>query len=127
MQNVLTRQIKTRCDLCLSCLFLMTLLFHDPGTIIPELNPCICMDTVVYTAVTRHIASGHPGIGSIDNSITLNGRDISLPKIDTVFNRDQICNIGDAFIPNCFSKIFILYLCKFITDFSGEPDVHQTS
>ena len=81
MQYIPTRKIEGRCDLCLPCRFLMSLLFHDISTCISKLNPCICMDAVIDTVVTGLITAGHPAVCCIYDSVNRKSCDISLPEI----------------------------------------------
>ena len=108
MQNIFTRQIVSRCDLCLSGRFLISLLIHDICTGIAQLNPGIGMDTVIDTVMTRLVATGHPTVSSIHDCITAKCRDIALPEIDSILYRLQIIKIRNTFFFRSLLQVFIL-------------------
>ncbi len=87
VDDVFAGQIICRRDLRLSCRLIMSLLLHYLVAITPELDSRKGMDRVVDTAVTGTKAAEHLTVGGVDDSVTFQCGNISLPKIDMILNR----------------------------------------
>ena len=81
MNHELAREIIRGCDLGLSGWLLISLLFHNFSTDIPELDTCVSKDTVIDAVVAGLVASGHAGVGGVDDGITFKRRNVALPEI----------------------------------------------
>lgn len=79
MKSVLARQVVGPGDLRHAGCFFPALLPHDRRTLLPQLHPGIG----VY-AVARDVTASHSAAGSIDDGVTAQSGDISLPKIDAL-------------------------------------------
>lgn len=125
MQDIVAGQIVGFRDFGLSGRLLMTLVFHELGTIQPELDASESMDAVVDAGVARHIAARHAAVGRVDDGAALQPGDVALPEVEIAANRLQIVQAGDACIFNLLTQVFVLHGQKFGVDGFGVTDVHQ--
>ena len=103
----------------------MALLFHEPGTIQPELDACKGMDAVVDAGVAGHITARHSAVRGVDDGAAPQPGDIALPEVQIPANRLQIGQAGDAGLFDLLTQIFVLHGQKPSVDGSGAADVHQ--
>ena len=103
----------------------MALLFHEPGTIQPELDARKGMDAVVDAGVAGHITARHSAVRGVDDSTAPQPGDIALPEVQISANRLQIGQAGDAGRFNLLTQIFVLHGQKIGADGLGAADVHQ--
>lgn len=86
MQYIFAGKVIAQRDLGLSRRLFISLPLHDFRAGVPKLNARIGMDAVVNAIIAGLIAPGHAGIGSIDNSVTAERRDVPLSEIDARFD-----------------------------------------
>mgnify|MGYP000264278731 CR=1 FL=1 len=79
MQHIAAGKVEGGGDLGLTGWLRTSLLLHNFGAGQPQLDPGIGMDGVVDTAVIWNVAAGETGVCRIDNGITAERCDISLP------------------------------------------------
>ena len=79
MDDIAAGEIICRCDFRLPGLFFMALLFHHLCTGQPELHTCEGVDGVVDTAVAGIKAAQHLAVCRIDNRVTAQNSNVSLP------------------------------------------------
>ena len=103
MKNILTGQIESRSQLCRTGLFAVTLPGHLFCTGQPQLDARIGMNAVIDASMARDIAACQASVGRIDDGIAAQGRNISLPKVDSSPYRRQI-----GIVKNTFSCYFFL-------------------
>ena len=117
MQDITTRQIICGSDLRLPCRFLMPLCFHHLCTFIAKLRTCKGVDAVVDTFMIWRITSSHSTVRRIDDRITAERSNITLPEIDSLLDRSEISKLCDAFFLRLFFQIFVLNLQKFSAEY----------
>lgn len=123
MQHILARQIKSRRDFRQPSRFFVTLLLHEIGAGISELDPSIRMNAIIDASVARNITSSHARIRCVHDGIASKRCNIALPKIYSLFDRRKFCQIRNAFCLRRFRQIFILHLQKIFADFPRQPDI----
>lgn len=87
MQDMFTGQIVARRDLGLPDRFGKPLFFHHIRAREPQLYASECMDAVVDAGMIRLVAPRHAAVGSIDDCVRLQSRNISLPQINALLHR----------------------------------------
>lgn len=97
MDYVLARQIICAGDLCAAGRFGETLFFHQLRTFQPQLHSGVCVNRIVYAAVTRVIAAGEAAVGGVYDGSGLERRYISMPKIEIIMHWSQIADVRYAF------------------------------
>ncbi len=91
MQNIVTRQIKCRCNLGFSCFFFVLLTPHKIVTSQTQLNTRISVNSIVNTAVAGTEAAKHLAVGGVNNRIAAKGSNVAFPKVNAALDRLQIC------------------------------------
>ena len=125
VDHIFARQVKSRCDFCLSCRFLVALRFHQFIAGVPELYPGIGVDGVVDAAVAGIEATEHLRIGGVDDGVASQCGDVALPKIDTLLHRQKISDIGNALARSFLLQILILHTHEILADRRGHTDIEQ--
>ena len=125
MQHIVAGQVVGPGDLGLTGGLLVALLFHEPGTIQPELDARKGMDAVVDAGVAGHITARHTAVCGVDNGAAPQPGDIALPEVQIPANRLQIGQAGDAGLFDLLTQIFVLHGQKIGTDGHGAADIHQ--
>ena len=52
-----------------------------------KLHPGVSMDAVVDTSVAGDVAPGHTAVGGVDDSVTAQGGNVSLPEVYSLGGR----------------------------------------
>lgn len=125
MNDISAREIVGFCDLRSTDRLRTSLLFHDFGTFESKFHPCISVNRIINTAVTRAEATEHLRVCGVDDRITAQRGDVALPKIDTVPYRKQFFEIGNSFLLDFFPQIGILHLQEFVTHRIGHPYIEK--
>ena len=123
VNHVSAREVERGRDLCLSCRFLESLLLHDSSADIAKLNSGIGMDAVVDAVVAGLIASGHVGIGGVDDGVAGKRRDVALLEKYSRHERFETVKLGNAFFADRFPEIFVLHPEKVFADLPRSADV----
>ena len=87
VQYISARQVVGRCYLCLSRRFGKALLLHYFGAFIAQLHTGKCMNGIVDTAVAGIVTARQLTVGSVDDGVDFQRRDIALPKTEFTVQR----------------------------------------
>lgn len=87
----------------------MSLFLHDLSAVEPQLHARKSVYAVVNASVIWHIAPGHTAVRGIDDGITAQRGDISLPDVNTALYGFESIDIHDLFLFRFLLKVRILY------------------
>ena len=125
MQDVLAGEIIGPGDFRLSRFFFPALLTHYGGALLPQLHPGIGVDAVVDAAMTGDVTASHSTVSGVDDGITAQSGNVSLPEIYPLCYGHQICEISNTLLNQLFSEIFVLRCKEILAGWARNADIHQ--
>ena len=129
MQYKFAGQVEGGRNFCGARRLFVTLLLHDFGTGVAQLDSGKSVDTVVDAAMAWLVASRHAAVCRIYNRVHFERRDVAAPQINlfrfVTRERGELCNIGKTTLLIAFLQVFILNAQKFGGQGSRQPHVHQ--